>query len=60
MGIYGLYYRYLRLRLRWRFFHFMPEIPLIRLMEKVYVQWFHRSQLSNLKKPMTSDTYVEG
>ena len=60
MGIYSLYYRYLRLRFRWRFFQFMPEIPLIRLMEKIYVQWFHRAQLSKLKKPMTPDTYMEG
>ncbi|MDA2933721.1 B12-binding domain-containing radical SAM protein [Acidobacteria bacterium AH-259-D05] len=58
MGIYSLYYRYLRLRFRWRVFGFMPEIPLIRLMEKIYVQWFHQAQLSKLKKPMTPDTYV--
>ena len=59
MGMYSLYYRYLRLRLRWRFFRFMPEIPLIRLMEKSYVQFFHRAQLSKLKKPMTPDTYLQ-
>jgi len=60
MTIYSLYYRYLRLRLRWRFFEFMPEIPLIRLIEKLYVQSFHRTQLSKLKKPVTPDTYSAG
>lgn len=50
MGIYAVYYRYLRLRLRWRFFAFMPEIPLIRLSEKIYVQLFHRSQLARARK----------
>ncbi len=49
MGLYGLYYRYLKLRLRWRFFALMPEIPLIRLMEPVYVRLFHRSQLARAK-----------
>ncbi|MGH9338196.1 MAG: B12-binding domain-containing radical SAM protein [Acidobacteriota bacterium] len=46
MGIYALYYRYLKLRLRWRFFEFMPEIPVIRLTEKLYIKAFHRSQVS--------------
>ncbi|MFQ5928297.1 MAG: B12-binding domain-containing radical SAM protein [Acidobacteriota bacterium] len=50
MGIYNLYYRYLRLRLRWRFFEFMPEIPLIRLVEKLYVQLLHRAQLSKVSE----------
>ena len=50
MGIYSLYYRYLRLRLRWRFFEFMPDIPLIRVSERLYVQLFHRAQLSKLSK----------
>ncbi len=46
MGLYDLYYRYLRLRLRWRFFEMMPEIPLIRFLEKVYLRIFHKMQLS--------------
>ncbi len=48
MFVYSVYYRYLRLRLRWRFFEFMPEIPLIRLMERQYVKAFHRAQLSKM------------
>lgn len=54
MAIYSLYFRYLKLRLRWRFFEFMPEIPLIRLMEKLYVQLFHQAQLSKLSKAKES------
>ena len=50
MALYGLYYRCLKLRLRWRFFEFMPEIPLIRLLERVYIKLFHRAQLSRLKE----------
>ncbi|MBI4447246.1 MAG: B12-binding domain-containing radical SAM protein [Acidobacteria bacterium] len=50
MTLYSLYYRYLRLRLKWRFFQFMPEIPLIRFFEKVYLQLFHQAQLSKLSK----------
>ncbi len=50
MLVYSVYYRYLRLRLRWRFFEFMPEIPLIRLMERQYVKAFHRAQLSKVGK----------
>lgn len=46
MAFYSLYYRYLKLRLRWRFFEFMPEIPLIRLLERIYIQIFHQAQLS--------------
>jgi radical SAM superfamily enzyme YgiQ (UPF0313 family) len=46
MAIYALYYRYLRLRLRWRFFALMPEIPLIRFIERKYVKSFHRAQLA--------------
>ena len=49
MAIYNVYYACLKLRLKWRFFHFMPEIPLIRFMERAYVQLFHRAQLSKLK-----------
>ena len=45
MAIFSLYYHYLRWRLRWRFFAFMPEIPLIRVMERLYVGLFHRAQL---------------
>jgi anaerobic magnesium-protoporphyrin IX monomethyl ester cyclase len=58
MLIYNLYYRYLRLRLRWRFFGFMPEVPLIRLMERVYISWFHRAQLSKARR--TPGDYAEG
>ena len=50
MGLYGLYYRYLKLRLHWRFFEFMPEIPLIRLLERIYIKVFHQAQLSRLTK----------
>jgi anaerobic magnesium-protoporphyrin IX monomethyl ester cyclase len=46
MLLYSAYYRYLRLRFRWRFFEFMPEIPVIRFLEKSYVKAFHRAQLS--------------
>ena len=46
MGLYSLYYRCLKLRLRWRWFELMPEIQLIRLLEKVYVQIFHYTRLS--------------
>lgn len=52
MLLYSLYYWYLRLRLRLRFFHFMPEVPLIRALERVYINLFHRTQLSRVgKKP---------
>lgn len=50
MALYALYYSYLRLRLRWRFFEFMPEIPLIRLLERVYIRLFHRSQLAKFER----------
>lgn len=50
MALYGLYYRYLRLRLRWRFFAFMPELSVIRFLEKKYLQLFHRAQLSRVGK----------
>ncbi len=50
MGTYSLYYRYLRLRLKWRFFGLMPEVPLIRLVERLYIGWFHRSQLSKVRR----------
>jgi radical SAM superfamily enzyme YgiQ (UPF0313 family) len=49
MFLYALYYRYLRWRLRHRFFGVMPEVPLIRLMEKLYIGWFHRTQLSRVR-----------
>ena len=48
MFLYGVYYRYLKLRFRWRFFEFMPEIPLIRFLERNYVKAFHRAQLSRM------------
>ena len=48
MFLFDSYYRYLRLRLRWRFFGLMPEIPVIRLMEKVYLKVAHRSHLSRM------------
>jgi radical SAM superfamily enzyme YgiQ (UPF0313 family) len=50
MALYSLYYRYLKLRLKYRFFGFMPEIPLIRFAEKVYLYVFHRAQLSQTKR----------
>ena len=48
MFLFDLYYRYLRLRLRWRFFGLMPEIPVIRLLEKVYLKVAHRFQVSRM------------
>ena len=48
MFLFDLYYRYLRVRLHWRFFSLMPEIPLIRLLEKVYLKIAHRSQVSRM------------
>ncbi len=59
MGLHSLYYRYLRLRLRWRFFEFMPEIPLIRMLEKIYIQFFHRAQLSRVSKLEGQTSAVE-
>jgi hypothetical protein len=50
MLLYDLYYRLLRLRLRWRFFELMPEIPLIRLAEKLYLRVFHRMQLQKMTR----------
>ena len=55
MAIYGLYYHYLRLRLRWRFFEFMPEIPLIRFAERVYVRLFHQAQLAKFLRNKVAD-----
>jgi anaerobic magnesium-protoporphyrin IX monomethyl ester cyclase len=46
MAAYSAYYRYLQLRFRWRFFGFMPEIPVIRFLEGAYVKAFHRAQLA--------------
>ena len=48
MFLFDSYYRYLRLRLRWRFFGLMPEIPVIRLLERVYLKVAHRSQVSRM------------
>ena len=56
MAIHGLYYHYLRLRLRWRFFEFMPEIPLIRLAEQVYVRLFHQAQLAKFLRGKVADS----
>ena len=50
MALYSFYYRTLKVRLRWRFFEFMPEIPLIRLIEKIYIQMFHRANLSTASR----------
>ncbi len=50
MLLFDSYYRCLRLRLRWRFFEFMPEIRLIRWLEKVYLRIFHKVQLSKLNR----------
>jgi anaerobic magnesium-protoporphyrin IX monomethyl ester cyclase len=46
MLVYDLYCRYLSLRLRRRFFACMPEVPVIRLLEKFYVRFHHRAELS--------------
>ena len=56
MAIHGLYYHYLRLRLRWRFFEFMPEIPLIRFAEQVYVRLFHQAQLAKFLRSKVADS----
>ncbi len=56
MLLYDLYYRYLRLRFRWRFFEFMPEIPLIRLLERVYLKAFHKVQLSKLPRTGSAES----
>jgi radical SAM superfamily enzyme YgiQ (UPF0313 family) len=58
MAFYSLYYGYLRLRLRWHFFGFMPEVPLIRIMERIYMSLFHRAQLSRAKR--TPGDYLTG
>jgi len=50
MMLYSLYYRYLRWRLRHRFFNFMPEVHLIRLLERLYIQWLHRNQLTRVRR----------
>jgi hypothetical protein len=50
MLLYDLYYRYLRLRFRWRFFEVMPEIPIIRYLERLYVRVFHKVQLSKMER----------
>ena len=55
MAIHGLYYHYLRLRLRWRFFEFMPEIPLIRFAEQAYVRLFHQAQLAKFLRSKVAD-----
>ena len=49
MFLFDSYYRYLRLRLRWRFFGLMPEIPMIRLLERVYLKVAHRSHVSRMR-----------
>lgn len=54
MAIYSLYFRILKWRLKWRFFQFMPEIPLIRLLERLYVQLFHQAQLSKFARDRNS------
>jgi radical SAM superfamily enzyme YgiQ (UPF0313 family) len=50
MTIYDLYFKVLKLRLRTKFFDFMPEIPLIQWMEKVYLQFMHDAELSKAKR----------
>ncbi len=49
MAMYDLYFKVLKLRLRTRFFDFMPEIPLIQWLEKMYLQVMHQSELSKAK-----------
>jgi anaerobic magnesium-protoporphyrin IX monomethyl ester cyclase len=51
MLIYDLYYRYLVLRLRRRFFACMPEIPVIRFLERCYVRLYHRAELARKLNP---------
>ncbi|UCF36929.1 MAG: B12-binding domain-containing radical SAM protein [Acidobacteriota bacterium] len=58
MSLYSLYYGYLRLRLRWRFFGLMPEVPVIRFLEKVYLSMFHRAQLSKARR--NPGSYITG
>jgi radical SAM superfamily enzyme YgiQ (UPF0313 family) len=41
----GIYYNYLRLRLRYRFFGAMPEVPVIKAFGWLYIRLFHRTQL---------------
>lgn len=50
MFLYSCYYSLLKVRLKWRFFAFMPEVPVIRMLERVYLQTFHRFQLSRDNK----------
>jgi radical SAM superfamily enzyme YgiQ (UPF0313 family) len=50
MALYSAYCWYLRLRFRTGFFGFMPEVPLIRALEKLYISLFHRAQLSRVGK----------
>jgi radical SAM superfamily enzyme YgiQ (UPF0313 family) len=50
MFLYAVYYKYLKLRLRWRFFALMPEVPMIRWLEKLYIQAYHRAQLSRARR----------
>lgn len=50
MTLYDVYFKILKLRLRTQFFDFMPEIPMIQRMEKVYLQAMHQAELSKAKR----------
>ncbi|MBI3941240.1 MAG: B12-binding domain-containing radical SAM protein [Acidobacteria bacterium] len=50
MAIYDAYFGILKLRLRNKFFGFMPEVPLIQRMEKFYLQLMHQAELSKAKR----------
>jgi radical SAM superfamily enzyme YgiQ (UPF0313 family) len=43
------YYKYVKLRLRWRFFALMPEVPVIKAFGWLYIRLFHRTQLSRAR-----------
>ncbi|MBI4457063.1 MAG: B12-binding domain-containing radical SAM protein [Acidobacteria bacterium] len=50
MTIYDFYFKILKLRLHTKFFDFMPEIPLIQWMERIYLQFMHQAELSKAKR----------
>jgi radical SAM superfamily enzyme YgiQ (UPF0313 family) len=50
MALYDVYFRILKLRLKTQFFDFMPEVPLIQWMERVYLQVMNQAELSRARK----------
>jgi len=50
MGIYDFYFRVLKLRLKTKFFDFMPEVPLIQRLERLYLQTMHQAELTKVKR----------